>query len=100
EPSARFIATVHDRLAAHYDIGGWHWNTETLAFDICLGAILVQHTNWANVERALVKLRAAGVDSMEAVAARAEEELAELVRPSGTPRPKARRLQAFAGLAL
>jgi endonuclease-3 related protein len=90
---------VHQRLLARYDIGGWHWRVDTPALEICLGAILVQHTNWANVERALAKLREAKAISLETIDALSEAALAELVRPAGTPIPKARRLKAFADLA-
>ena len=55
------LLQAHDLLLAHYDIDRWHWRDDTPAFDICLGAILVQHTAWTNVEHALDSLRAAGI---------------------------------------
>jgi endonuclease-3 related protein len=87
-----------DRLLQHYDVERWHWTPATPAFDICSGAILVQHTAWTNVEKALSNLRAAGVDSPKALRVVQDSELASLVRPAGTPVVKARRLKAFAGL--
>jgi endonuclease-3 related protein len=89
-----------DRLLQHYDVERWHWTPATPAFDICAGAILVQHTAWANVEKALGNLKAAGVDSPEALLAVEDMELAALVRPAGTPAVKAWRLKAFAELLL
>jgi endonuclease-3 related protein len=92
------FSLAHDLLLAHYDIDRWHWNSATPAFDVCLGCILVQHTAWTNVERVLVRLREAGIDSIEALCAVDGETLIALIRPSGTPVIKARRLQAFCDL--
>jgi endonuclease-3 related protein len=92
------LQEAHERLLAHYDVDRWHWQEHSTAFEICLGAILVQHTAWANVEKALANLRAAGVDSLEAIEGLGEDELVALIRPSGTPNVKVRRLRAFAEL--
>jgi endonuclease-3 related protein len=97
---AAFLNDVHQRLLAHYDIDRWHWTDATTPFEVCAGAILVQHTGWVNVEKALLNLHAAGVESLEALALTPEDELAVIVRSVGTPLTKARRLKAFAGLAL
>jgi endonuclease-3 related protein len=92
------LLEAHERLLAHYDIDRWHWRDDTPAYDICVGAILVQHTAWANVEKALANLRGAGVDSIEALCALDDAELAALIRPSGTPAVKTKRLRAFCDL--
>jgi len=94
------LLEAHERLLAHYDVDRWHWQEDSTATDICLGAILVQHTSWTNVEKALANLRGAGAASFEAIAALSEDELAVLVRPCGTPSVKARRLKVFAELVL
>jgi endonuclease-3 related protein len=94
------LLEAHERLLAHYDVDRWHWREASTATDICLGAILVQHTSWTNVEKALANLRGAGAASFEAIAALGEDEVASLVRPSGTPSVKARRLKVFAELLL
>src|SRR4051812_4279836 len=98
--TADTLRDVHARLAAFYDLDRWHWRDETTPYEICLGSILVQHTAWTNVEHALDKLREAGIDSIEKLAALPDDQLAALVRPSGTPTVKARRLHAFAELVL
>ncbi|HWO74048.1 MAG TPA: endonuclease, partial [Dehalococcoidia bacterium] len=87
-----------ERLVAHYDIDRWHWRDDTSAFDVCVGAVLVQHTAWSNVEKALAALRAAGISDVEALSRISEAELAGLIRPAGTPAVKARRLKALAAL--
>ncbi len=100
ELQAPQLLAAHQRLLAHYDVDRWHWQADTSALDVCLGAILVQHTAWTNVEKALVGLRDAEVDSLEAIAALSEDELAALIRPAGTPGVKARRLKIFVELVL
>ena len=93
----QLAAEVHRRLLDRYDVAVWHWQEDTPALSICLGAILVQHTAWTNVEKALANLE--GI-SIEQIAALSEDELAAQIRPAGMPLTKARRLQAFAGLVL
>ena len=95
----RTLEKILARLDRAYDFDGWHWQPHTPPPYVCISAVLVQHTAWANVERALARLQAAGACSLEAVLGLAEEALAELVRPAGTPLTKARRLHALARLA-
>jgi endonuclease-3 related protein len=92
------LLEIYQRLEGACHVDGWHWRADSEWFEVCAGAILVQHTAWSNVERALARLSAAGVFSLEAVTSLPEEELAELVRPAGMPLQKARRLKAFAAL--
>lgn len=93
-----FLLDVHDRLERHYDLDRWHWETTTTPLQVATGGILVQHTSWTNVEKALANLRAAGAYSLESFGGLPEDELALLVRPVGTPLTKAKRLKAFAAL--
>jgi endonuclease-3 related protein len=93
------LLEIHERLMGRYDTAGWHWNAQTPPLEVCIGCILVQHTNWANVEKALANLRATEALTFEALDAMPEEELAALVRPAGTPLTKARRLKAFISVA-
>jgi endonuclease-3 related protein len=64
--------------------------------DVVVGTVLVHHTNWRNAERALESMRAAGVLDVQAIASLPEDRLAGLIRVSGTPVVKARRLRALA----
>src|SRR3990172_8320474 len=89
---------IYRRLEVAHDVDRWHWREDSGWLYTCVGAILVQHTAWANVERALARLREAGAYSLEAVAALPEDDLAELVKPAGMPLQKPRRLKAFAAL--
>ena len=97
-PTSQALLEIHRRLESACDIDRWHWRADSDWFEVCAGSVLVQHTAWANVERALTRLREAGALSHEAVVSLPEEELAELVRPAGMPLQKARRLKAFAAL--
>ena len=87
------LRSIYDRLLRSQGHSGW-WPGET-PFEVCLGAILVQNTAWANAERALRALAAEGLLSYEALARVPDERLAKLLRPSGTYRVKAARVRAF-----
>lgn len=93
-----FVLDVYRRLEATYDLDRWHWRDDTPSFDICVGAILVQHTAWSQVEKAIANLTSAGLFSMDAFRIADVEALALHVRPAGMPLTKATRLKAFAAL--
>ena len=78
-----------DRLGPSY----W-WPGET-PFEIAVGAILVQNTNWQNASKAIFQLKELGLLSAPALYALAEEDLAEHIRPAGYFRMKAKRLKHF-----
>ncbi len=101
------MAATRELLMAMYEamrdrFGPQHWwpASATLAprdrkLEICVGAILTQNTNWANVEKALARLMAAGCMSVAALHAAGQAELAELIRPAGYFNVKAKRLRSF-----
>jgi len=70
------------------------WPAET-PFEVCIGAILTQNTNWGNVSRAIANLRAAQLLEPKLLFALPESKLAEFIRPAGYFNVKARRLRAF-----
>lgn len=74
-------------------LGPQHWWPAESPFEVMVGAMLVQNTAWKNVERALDNLRAADLLAPLRLAAVSEEELAELIRPAGYYRVKAKRLR-------
>lgn len=76
----------------------WHWRPGEAPFEVCVGAILVQNTAWANAERALDRLRQAGALDPAAMAALEPAELEALIRPAGQFRQKAKKLRAFLDL--
>jgi endonuclease-3 related protein len=89
----RVLLEVYQRLLEAYGPQGW-WPGES-AFEVIVGAILTQSAAWANVERALANLKAAGVLSPAGLHALDEGEIARLIRPSGYFNAKARKLKAF-----
>lgn len=68
------------------------WPGET-PFEIVVGAVLTQNTNWQNVTRAIDNLKVRNWLSYEALAAMSRDELAEAIRPSGYYNRKAHRLK-------
>src|SRR5262245_37888052 len=91
----RRLMQIHDTLLAAYGPQKW-WPAQT-ASEMIIGAILVQHSSWRQVETAIAALARCGLLDFAALARTTEERLAGLIRPSGTPRVKARRLLEFAG---
>lgn len=77
----------------HFAHQGW-WPGDG-ALEICVGAVLTQNTNWANVEKAIANLKSAGLLSVSALHAMQHGELAELIRPAGYFNIKAKRLKNF-----
>ena len=82
---------VYERLLGAY--GPQHWWPGESSFEIVVGAVLTQNTSWKNVERAIENLREADLLSPEKLFALGHEELAELIRPAGYYRLKAKRLR-------
>ena len=75
--------------------GHQHWWPGETAFEVCVGAILTQNTNWGNVERAITNLKMAGVLDPVRMYALPPAELAHLIRPAGYFNVKTRRLRSF-----
>lgn len=75
--------------------GHQHWWPAETPFEVCVGAILVQNTNWINTERAIKQLKARQLLEPRQLYALPEAELAELIRPSGSYQVKAKRLRNF-----
>ncbi|RMG38233.1 MAG: endonuclease III domain-containing protein [Gammaproteobacteria bacterium] len=87
---ARLMALYEDLLALY---GAQSWWPADSPFEVAVGAILTQNTNWSNVERALERLKAAEALGCEAILAMDVARLAELIRPAGYYNLKAQRLR-------
>lgn len=93
--SARDVL-LRNMFQAMFDrLGPSHWWPGETPFEIAVGAVLTQNTNWKNVEKAIANLRESDLLHAERLYAVPEERLAELIRPAGYFRIKARRLHAF-----
>jgi endonuclease-3 related protein len=82
---------VYQRLYGHFGPQGW-WPGET-PFEIIVGAVLTQNTNWGNVAKAISNLKGRDVLSYEAFRLLSVDEIAVLIRPSGYYNLKAQRLR-------
>ncbi len=82
---------VYDRLLAHYGPQEW-WPGET-DFEVMVGAVLTQNTNWINVEKAIANLKNGGQLSFSSLHRMDTDVLAEYIRPAGYYNIKARRLK-------
>lgn len=76
-------------------LGPQRWWPGETPFEVVIGAILTQNTNWSNVEKAIRNLKAAGRLSPEGIHELNVTELAQLIRPSGFFNVKARRVKTF-----
>ncbi len=84
-----YFSAMHDAL------GPSNWWPGENPFEIAVGAILTQNTNWANVEKAIANLRSENLLTPAAMAVLNEDELAEHIRPAGFFRLKAARMGNF-----
>jgi len=89
--TAETLELIYQRMLAQ--LGHQHWWPGESSFEVMVGAILTQNTNWKNVERAIDNLKRAGVFSFSALAALPTALLAEYIRPAGYYNIKAGRLQ-------
>jgi len=89
------LRQIFDLLLAQY--GPLHWWPAETPFEVCVGAILTQNTNWGNVEKAIHNLKVAGVLTPEALRDVSLERLAEIIKPAGFFNVKSARLKAFVG---
>ncbi len=87
------VRRVYRRLRARFGHAGW-WPGKT-AFEVCVGAILVQNTAWSNAEKALSSLRRSRRLSYRGLRGLSPAQIASLIRSAGTFNVKARRLAAF-----
>ncbi len=85
------ITEVFEKLLKHYGPQNW-WPAES-KFEVVVGAVLTQNTSWKNVEKAIDNLKKANLMSPDGILKTPEPELAELLKPSGYPNLKARRLK-------
>lgn len=72
-----------------------HWWTVESPFEVLVGCVLVQNTNWRNVERSLDLLRGAGVTDPARLLSTDTPALVALVTPSGFQTAKAATLRGL-----
>ncbi len=84
-------------LIAAYDVmykayGPQHWWPGDTPWEICVGAVLTQNTNWGNVEKAIALIKQANALDPNVIIDMPRADLEEAIRPSGFFRLKADRL--------
>lgn len=79
----------------HNTFGPQHWWPGETPFEITVGAILTQNTNWGNVEKAINNLKKNKSLSAKAIYKMPVDRLAILIKPAGYYNIKAKRLKSF-----
>lgn len=89
----RRLQSIYHRLHKHFGPQGW-WPGQS-RYEVIVGAILAQNTNWGNVEKAIRRLRQARALTPAGMSALSRRRLQQLIRPAGFFAVKTRRLQSF-----
>jgi len=87
------LKEIYDLLFERFGPQDW-WPGDT-PFEVIVGAILTQNTNWTNVEKAITNLKNAKLLSPDKLHRLDIKKLAALIRPAGYFNIKAKRLENF-----
>jgi endonuclease III related protein len=87
------LTTIYDILLKRFGPQDW-WPGDT-PFEVIVGAILTQNTNWTNVEKAIINIKNARLLTPEKLHHLDITKLAALIRPAGYFNIKAKRLKNF-----
>lgn len=87
------LSQIYKKLYKAFGPQRW-WPGDT-PFEVAVGAILTQNTNWGNVEKAINNLKREEALSAKAIHKMPVKKLALLIQPSGYFNIKAKRLKAF-----
>ncbi len=89
----RKLNLIYNKLYTRFGTQNW-WPADT-TFEVIVGAILTQNTNWQNVEKAIVNLKQYRLFSPQRLYRLRKEKLAALIKPTGYYNLKAKRLKEF-----
>lgn len=89
------LEDIYEKLYRCFGPQDW-WPGDS-PFEVIVGAILTQNTNWQNVARAIDNLKKAKVLTPAKLHSLPLNKLAQLIRPSGYFNIKAKRLKSFLG---
>lgn len=87
------LISIYKKL--YKSFGPQRWWPGNTPFEVAVGAILTQNTNWGNVEKAVNNLKKEKVLNAKAIHDMPVNRLASLIRPAGYFNIKAKRLKAF-----
>ena len=89
----KYLMEIYDLLFNAFGPQRW-WPGET-PFEIAVGAILTQNTNWGNVEKAINNLKKQKSLNAKTLHNMADKKLALLIKPAGYYNIKTKRLKKF-----
>ena len=92
-PEGKKLLKIFNILSA--EAGPRHWWPARTSFEVMIGAILTQNTAWKNVEKAIGNLKKEDALSFKKFCSISENDIAQLIRPSGYFNQKAKRLVIF-----
>lgn len=90
---SKILLEIYDKLFAHY--GPQHWWPAKTDFEMMVGAILTQNTNWSNVKKAIALLDAKSLLEPASLHRISPEELAPHLKSAGYFNLKANRLKGL-----
>ena len=90
------LLKIYNSLYNYFGPLNW-WPGDT-PFEIMVGAILTQNTSWSNVEKAINNLKKENLLEPRKLYRINQEELSQLIKPSGYYNIKARRLKNFVNI--
>ncbi len=91
--ASRRLRGFYSHLVQAYGPQRW-WSAKS-PFEVVIGAYLTQNTAWTSVEHSIANLAERGLLSVAAVRVLPEDELRELIQPSGYMTRKAAAIKAF-----
>jgi endonuclease III related protein len=87
------LKSIYQKLYSFFGPQNW-WPAKT-PFEVMVGAILTQNTNWGNVEKAIVNLKKHNLLNPRRLRGLTHKELSRLIMPAGYYNVKAKRLKNF-----
>ncbi len=85
------ITEIYQTLLKTYGKQNW-WPAET-PFEVCVGAVLTQNTNWKNVEKAIENLKRENLLTPDKIVTCPKAKLEKIIKPAGFFRQKAEYLK-------
>jgi len=93
QPPAQVLRQIYRHLVETYGPQNW-WPAQS-PFEVIIGAYLTQNTSWRAVEKSIRNLAEHHALSIAAIRSLPEDQLRQLIRPSGYMVRKAAALKAF-----
>ena len=89
----RKLKVIFRRLYSEF--GPQHWWPAEDSFEVIVGAVLTQGTNWLNVEKAIARLKAKNLLSPEKLFRMSSAKISTLIKSAGYHNIKAGRIKEF-----